>query len=235
MSCESSADPKRARRAASPPSASPVNRGSYFRNQPSARTRAASPWACAPAARADHGPVRALVPDRGTGGGVWDGTGFGTGSGAGSVVVVDDDEIEKRFGAACRPVRSARARRVLLGEGGRGRHACGRGDRGEREERVATRASLASGRSRDFARAVVLGEGTPARATRAPILRCRWFSTRDDRARRSAFWPRRAAPSPPVAAVTALAAAHDVGIVFAATRCSQKPPLYSDMQSARAC
>lgn len=78
--------------------------------------------------------------------------------------------IEKRFGAACRPVRSARARRVLLGEGGRGRHACGRGDRGEREERVATRASARVGRSRDFARAVVLGGNTRARDDAQPSV-----------------------------------------------------------------
>ena len=69
-----------------------------------------------------------------------------------------------------------------------------------------------------------------------PNLRCRWFSTRDDRAKECVLAPARRAQITPVAAVTALAAAHDVGIVFAATRCSQKSPLYSDVRMrARLC
>ena len=119
---------------------------------------------------ADHGPVRALVPDRGDGRRRLGRNRFRNRFRSRFRRRRRRRRIEKRFGAACRPVRSARARRVLLGEGGRGRHACGRGDRGEREERVATRASARVGRSRDFARAVVLGGNTRARDDAQPSV-----------------------------------------------------------------
>jgi hypothetical protein len=101
---------------------------------------------------------------------------------------------------------------------------------------VAANAKSASRRVRPLAsdeaatsRVLSFSEGTPTRAM-TPVLRCRWFSTRDDRAKECVLAPARRARITPLAAVTALAAAHDVGIVFAATQCSQKPPLCSDVR-----
>jgi hypothetical protein len=169
----------------------------------------------------------------GTGGGVWDGTGFGTGSGAGSVVVDDDGS---RRGSAPPVVPSAPLGLVVS--------SSAKAVAADTPAVAATAANAksASRRVRPLAsdeaatsRVLSFSEGTPARAM-TPNLRCRWFSTRDDRAKECVLAPARRARITPVAAVTALAAAHDVGIVFAATRCSQKPPLYSDVRRrARLC
>ena len=85
---------------------------------------------------------------------------------------------------------------------------------------TAANAKSASRRVRSLApdraaspRVAPFSEGTSARAT-TPVLRCRRFSTRDDRAEECVFTPARHARVTPLAAVAALAAAHDIGIFF---------------------
>ena len=92
MSCESSADPKRA-----------TSGVSSVRFACKSRQFGSQSALCSYTRRGFSVGLRSYDPGQitdqfaplyrtgGTGGGVWDGTGFGTGSGAGSVVVVVDD------------------------------------------------------------------------------------------------------------------------------------------------